>query len=240
MKIQRLGWAGIKITSGSTTLFIDAISNAKFGDRQLTAETNAVHALITHHHTDHFDPAALKTVMNDESILYCHEDTASWIDSRLFRTQTVRLHQPVDISRWTGDLVATAVPAVDGFGHPQVSWVIQAGGKKVIHCGDTLWHVYWRDITNAYGPFDFAFLPINAARINRGEVKDTGIPAVMSPEQAVVAAKLLKATVTCPIHYGRATESYFETPEPEENFIRIAKEKQVNYVLLKAEETVQL
>lgn len=239
MKIQRLAWAGIKIELDKTTLFIDATSYADEKDMKLTVETEYSHALITHHHSDHYDPAALKTVFDKKSHLYCHEDVLPWLDTRDFRTQPVKLYQPIDASRWAADLVAIPVPAVDGFGHPQVSWIVQGGGKKIIHCGDTLWHGYWRDIANAYGPFDIAFMPINAARLNQGKVIDTGIPAVMNPEQAVVASKLLNAKLICPIHYGRPSENYFETPDPEGNFLRFAKERNAKPLLLKEGEYVK-
>ncbi|WP_051691922.1 MBL fold metallo-hydrolase [Pedobacter borealis] len=240
MKIQRLAWAGIKIELGETTLYIDATSYDEQKDMKLTAETEYRHALITHHHPDHYDPAALKTVFDKRSRLYCYEDVSPWLDTRDFRIQPVKLHQPIDASRWTGDLVAIPVPAVDGFGHPQVSWVVQGGGKKIIHCGDTLWHGYWRDIAIAYGPFDIAFMPINAARLTQGKVEDTGIPAVMNPEQAVVASKLLNAKSVCPIHYGRPSENYFETPDPEKNFLRFAKERNAKPLLLNEGEYIIL
>lgn len=232
MKIQRLAWAGIKIEIDKITLFVDATSYETEQDMKLTAETEYRHAVITHHHSDHYDPEALKTVFEKRSRLYCYESVLPWIDTRELRTQAARLYEPVDISRWTGDLVAIPVPAVDGFGHPQVSWIIQGGGKKIIHCGDTLWHGYWRDIAISYGPFDMAFMPINAARLNQGRVRDTGIPAVLTPQQAVIASKLLNAKVVCPIHYGRPDESYFETPDPELNFLKYSKEMDVRTLVM--------
>ncbi|HTL07850.1 MAG TPA: MBL fold metallo-hydrolase [Chitinophagaceae bacterium] len=233
MKIQRLSWAGLKIELDGTTLYIDAIYGDAAKDIPLLPKTKAVHALITHHHSDHFDPAALKTVFGESSTLYCHDSVLPWIDARNFKIQPLHLYQPVDVSKWKGDLVAIPVPAVDGFGHPQVSWIVQGGGKKIIHCGDTLWHGYWQDIARAYGPFDVAFMPINAARINQGVVKDTGIACVMNPEQAVVASQLLQAKRVCPIHYGRPGATYFETPDPEGQFIKSAKERKADYIILK-------
>ena len=188
---------------------------------------------------DHYDPAALKTVFDKKSRLYCWGEILPWIDTREIRIQGVKLYQPIDVSRWTGNLVAIPVPAVDGFGHPQTSWVVQGGEKKVIHCGDTLWHGYWRDIGIAYGPFDIAFMPINAARLIQGKVIDTGIPAVMNPEQAVVASKLLGAKLVCPIHYGRTDSNYFETPDPERNFLRFAKGRNTKPILLNQGEYVK-
>jgi len=237
MKIQRLAWAGIKVNVGKTTLFVDATAY-ETNDIKLSSDTEFKHALITHHHTDHFDPASLKTVFDKFSLLVCHEDVLPWIDTRELRTQTLKLYEPIGLSRWTGDIVAIPVPAVDGFGHPQVSWVIEGGGKKIIHCGDTLWHGYWQDIAAAYGPFDIAFMPINAARMNQGRVFDTGIPAVLTPEQAAVAAKLLNAKIACPIHYGRPSANYFETPDPERNFLKFAKDWNLSTMVLKQGEFV--
>jgi L-ascorbate metabolism protein UlaG (beta-lactamase superfamily) len=238
MRIQKLDWAGIRIEVDKTTLFVDATSYEQQGDRKLSSETEFKHAVITHHHPDHFDPAALLTVFDKRSRLFCHEATVPWIDVREMRVQNAKLFQPVDVSRWMGSFVAIPVPAVDGFGHPQVSWVIKGGGKTIIHCGDTLWHGYWRDIGNAYGPFDLAFLPINGARINQGDVKDTGMAAVLLPEQAVVAGQLLKAKRICPIHYGRPGENYFEAPNAEAAFLKSARERGVETVVLKSGEFI--
>lgn len=238
MRIQRLGWAGLKIETASTTLFVDAIYGDPQKDIALTAGTAAVHALITHHHYDHYDVSALQKVFHPQSRLYCYDKCLPWLDGGL-TTQPVKLYEPVDVSGWAGELTAIPVPAVDGFGHPQVSWVIKGGGKTIIHCGDTLWHGYWHTIAQAYGPFDIAFVPINGARINMGKVTDTGMPAVMTPEQAVVAGKLLQAKYVCPIHYGRPAGTYFETPDPENSFLQFANERKVTPLLVKEGDEVR-
>lgn len=239
MHIQRLAWAGIKIVVDKTTLFIDATSYHSEGDLPLQADTEQIHAVITHHHSDHFDPEALKKIFNHKSQLLCSNETLPWVDTRDFRTHGISLHQPIDVSRWTGDLVAIPVPAVDGFGHPQVSWVVRGGGKTIIHCGDTLWHGYWRDIAMAYGPFDMAFVPINAARMTQGTITDTGIPAIMNPEQAVVAAMLLNAKTICPIHFGRSGGNYIEIPDPEDKFVSECRLRQKPYILPKQGEWIK-
>jgi len=38
-----------------------------------------------------------------------------------------------------GDLRFTAIPAVDGLGDPQVSWVISDRVSRIAHFGDALW-----------------------------------------------------------------------------------------------------
>jgi L-ascorbate metabolism protein UlaG (beta-lactamase superfamily) len=94
----------------------------------------------------------------------------------------------------------TAVPAADGLGSEQVSWIIKAGERRFFHGGDTLWHGYWDVIGLQHGPFDAAFLPVNGARLAREPASE--IPAVMGPTQAVDAAILLRAKQLVPIHYG--------------------------------------
>ena len=60
----------------------------------------------------------------------------------------------------------TALFASDGFGSPQVSWLIEADGERVIHGGDTLWHGAWWDVALAHGPIDIACLPANGAAVS--------------------------------------------------------------------------
>jgi len=74
-----------------------------------------------------------------------------------------------------GPFSVIALPASDGLGSPQVSWLIEADGKRVIHCGDTLRHGAWWDV----------------------------VPAVMTAEQAVEAARALQARLLVPIHGSR-------------------------------------
>src|SRR5256885_673325 len=69
-------------------------------------------------------------------------------------------------AREAGPFTVTAVPAVDGSGDPQVSWLIEVDGKRVLHLGDTMWHGWWWRISERYGPPDILLAPINGARLN--------------------------------------------------------------------------
>lgn len=241
MQIQRLSWAGIKVEVGSTTLFVDAIQQEP-DHVPLEYATPNCNAVVSHHHSDHYDAKALSGIFNTTSLLVSHEATKPWIaSSGGLRIHTVPLYQPLLLSRGAGEIVVTAVPAVDGFGHPQVSWVIDGGGKRIIHCGDTLWHGHWWDIGRAYGPFDMAFLPINGARQVTGRFIDSGFPMVLTPEQAVSAGVILGAKQICPIHYGgHEPPIYLEVPEPEETFRRAASEKGMAVRVLSAGEIINL
>ena len=101
-----------------------------------------------------------------------------------------------------------ALPAVDGLGGQQVSWLISVAGRRYLHCGDTIWHGHWRTWGKLYGPFDAVFLPVNGA-VQAAEPASE-IPLSMNPAQAVDAAVLLRAKQLVPIHYGYHVEGAYE------------------------------
>jgi len=213
--IERLTWAGVKLASGDTTVFVDAVGtdlwdgDAPEGLVPVTADTGRRYALITHAHNDHFDVATLKEVLGDRGYVVCHESIATYVASRGLRVIPAASWVPVS----RGGFTFTAVPAVDGFGDEQVSWVISVGGKRFFHGGDTLWHGYWSTIGNQFAPIDIAFLPVNGVRVAAEPAQET--PAVMTPSQAVDAALALQAQLLVPIHYGLdAPPGYDEVDDP--------------------------
>jgi L-ascorbate metabolism protein UlaG (beta-lactamase superfamily) len=192
VQIQRLSWAGIKVTVESTI------------------------AVVTHLHPDHYDPVALRKRLAPSSLIVCHRDIGKKIAEDGFAVKAIELGEP-----FVKDGVTfTAVPAVDGFGDPQASWVIEGGGKKIIHCGDSLWHGYWCRIGRKYGPFDATFLCINGVIMTYPGLASSGIPADLTAEQAAAAGMLLGARTVCPIHYGTFNSpQYCEPTNVEQTFV---------------------
>jgi L-ascorbate metabolism protein UlaG (beta-lactamase superfamily) len=226
LNIERLTWAGIKLTTENTTVLIDAVGtdlwdgNAPEGLVAVTADTRRRYALITHTHNDHFDLETLKQVLGDRGYVICHESIAAHIASRGLRVIPAKMWQPVI----RGGFVFTAVPADDGLGAEQVSWVVSSQGKRIFHGGDTLWHGKLEDIGLQFGPFDAAFLPINGARISRDPMPET--PAVLTPTQALDAALLLQAKVIVPIHFGlNDPPHYIEVDQPLDTLITQAAKR---------------
>jgi L-ascorbate metabolism protein UlaG (beta-lactamase superfamily) len=179
--------------------------------------------LVTHRHPDHFDGLAVRKALGGGGSLVCTSDVAAAAADAGFSVRLAGLYEPVLLNEFT----AVAVPALDGYGDPQVSWIVSGGGRRVIHCGDTLWHGAWWRIGRQFGPFDAAFLPINGARFGwRKPVSD--VPAVMTPEQAVAAAVVLGARLLVPIHYGLVgAESYEEVPHAEASLLEAARKRAV-------------
>ncbi|HMB58830.1 MAG TPA: MBL fold metallo-hydrolase, partial [Xanthomonadales bacterium] len=171
-------------------------------------------------HNDHFDLDTLKEVLGDRGYVICDEAIATYVASRGLKVIPAALYTPV----MRGGFVFTAVPAEDGFGDEQVNWVISAADQRLFHGGDTLWHGKWNTIGIQYGPFDVAFLPINAPRVSGEPVQET--PVVMDPAQAVDAAMSLRAKLLVPIHYGlNDPPNYVEVDEPVVNLKQQAERR---------------
>jgi L-ascorbate metabolism protein UlaG (beta-lactamase superfamily) len=229
LEVQRLTWAGVKFVAGDTSVFVDAVGSdlwdgkAPEGLVPVTADTGRRYALVTHTHNDHFDVPTLKRVLGERGYVVCHESQAVYIASRGLRVIPAKLYQPVI----RGGFSFTAVPAEDGLGAEQVSWVIAKGDQRYLHAGDTLWHGQWATIASQFGPFEAVFLPINGARLAADPAQET--PAVMTPAQAVDAALTLRAAHLVPIHYGlNDPPHYVEVDKPLETAIAQAKRRQLS------------
>ncbi|GFE79344.1 hypothetical protein GCM10011487_13440 [Steroidobacter agaridevorans] len=230
LRIQRLAWAGIRLQLPQATLFIDPLINpdawgASLKD-PLIPVADAVgdsYVLVTHAHPDHFDAkAAADALSNGGALVYpVGTNPLPLPVPRNARARPAALWEP----QLLGDFTATAVPASDGYGDPQVSWVVSAAGRRIFHGGDTLWHGHWWRIGRQFGPFDAAFLPVNGARFGwRKPVSD--LPGVLTPEQAVAAAIILGARRVIPIHYGiSGTAEYVEVEDPIGRLLSAAREK---------------
>lgn len=234
MRIQRLSWAGLQVEAGGTTLVVDLLEDIGrlrpiMGEPkgplfEIPAEKHVDLALVTHLHPDHYDPPALQRRLAPAGVVVCHREIREKISADGLPVQAVELGEPLV----RGEVTVTAVAAVDGFGDPQVSWVVQGAGKKIIHCGDSLWHGHWWRIRRKYGPFDAGFLCINGVVMTYPGLEPSDIPADMTAEQAAAAGKLLGAGFVCPIHYGTFNApQYREAPSVEQTFLNAARERGV-------------
>jgi L-ascorbate metabolism protein UlaG (beta-lactamase superfamily) len=207
MLLQRLPWAGVRIAVGDLAIAIDPITRIleEFGGARepmypLDAFGPVDAVFVTHLHEDHFDPDAIRRAYGAGVPVHVPIETvAAARAAGLTNVRGVAVHEPI---RLGGDLNVTPVPSVDGLGDVQVGWVVEGAGSRVIHCGDTLWHGYWWNLAERYGPFDAACLPVNGAVLNLPGMTPSGQPICLTPEQAVAAAVILDAKTLVPIHYG--------------------------------------
>ncbi|HZW76610.1 MAG TPA: MBL fold metallo-hydrolase [Caldimonas sp.] len=230
LTIVYLGWAGVELRYGGNAVFIDP--QLVFRDRParqvatapIASPATSRFALVTHLHPDHFDPVALKQALSDDGSVFAEASMAAGVAAKGLPVTSLAMWEPFSAGGFDGhDFLVVPVPAADGFGDAQVSWVVRAAGRRFIHCGDTIWHGHWRRIGRAYGPFDVAFLPINGFA-QTDLVPSTTVPYSMTPEMALQAAWLLGAQTVVPIHFGRApSQTYIETDAPERRFVDEAR-----------------
>jgi L-ascorbate metabolism protein UlaG (beta-lactamase superfamily) len=250
MRVRRLTWAGLEIQAPGATLVIDLLGGipelsqyAGEPTEDLLAPSGeagtVVAAAITHPHSDHFDAEALRAALAPEAPVLCPMEIAQVVAEAGLISHGVGLWQGVEV----GELRITAVPAVDGFGSTQVSWVVSHGDRNLIHCGDTLWHGYWWEIAERCGPIDLAFVPVNGAMAEFDDLQPpSGIPAVLTPEQAAAAAQVLAAREAAPIHYGTFHKPplYTSLPDPEAAFVAAAVRRGVTTRLMRPGDEIEL
>lgn len=250
MRLRRLGWAGIELEAGGERLVVDhvldpGVFKAFYGDPrdELIAPDpgRACAALLTHLHRDHADVAAIEGALGSGGTVLRPARKA--IESALDEAATGAAEAALAGSALTvrscdagdafelGPFSVLALFASDGFGSPQVSWLIEADGERVMHGGDTLWHGAWWDVALAHGPIDMACLPANGAEVSfPGWQPAASVPAVMTAEQAVDAARALQARLLIPIHYNRTfehPEHYRPAPDARERIEALAAERGV-------------
>jgi L-ascorbate metabolism protein UlaG (beta-lactamase superfamily) len=238
MRIRWLGWAGVEIEEHGERLLIDPLQDpgamlAWMGDKAAriplpkvaAPEPGAVAGLLTHLHRDHADAAALTASLAPEAPVYepdgyggagVEQLAIAQADHELTAAGLTRHRVNPWTTRTIGPFTVTALPAVDGTGDPQVSWLIEAQGKHVLHLGDTMFHGWWWRFRERFGAPDLVLAPINGARVSLPHrTPASPLPAAMDPEQAALAAELLGADRLGAIHYdGYALPGLYE-PVPD-------------------------
>jgi len=224
MRLTWLGWAGAELEADGATVVIDPLDDAgavfaPLGE--LSAGTpvpdvvpaslaTAVAGLVTHLHRDHADARALAAALAPGAPVLTppaggggpleglalaqaeHEFGAAGLDRR-------------EVTPWdavtAGPFTLTALPAVDGVGDPQVAWLVESAGVRVLHLGDTMFHGFWWRMALRHGPFDVVLVPVNGAVVGfPHRTPASPLPVALDPAQAALAAELLGARLAIPIH----------------------------------------
>jgi L-ascorbate metabolism protein UlaG (beta-lactamase superfamily) len=267
MKVRRLGWAGVELEADGVTLVIDPLQDpaatfVALGEERLREVEmpevvapkpgTAVAGLVSHLHRDHTDATALAEALAPGAVVHepawpGGEDAENFslaqatteLDQAGLERRTAELWHRVEV----GPFAATALPAVDGLGDPQISWLVEAEGARVLHLGDTIFHGYWWRMGRRGGPFDLVLAPINGPAVDFPHLQPPSpLAAAMEPEQAALASELLRARTVVPIHYGGFAVDPWYRPveEPLPRFTEAAAERPYETQVLEPGETLEL
>jgi L-ascorbate metabolism protein UlaG (beta-lactamase superfamily) len=239
LSVRRLGNAGVEISLGQDSILIDLFRD----NSPLEPFVGPVHtelpgpsagpalaALVTHLHSDHADPGSIADgLVEDGAVLRPRRSGGEGLEvaglavaEAGFAELGLEQHEldPWDQEQ-VGPFSITAVPAVDGFGDPQVSWVVEAGGTRIFHGGDTIFHGWWWPIRDRCGAIDLALLPINGPTVSLPHRQPPyPFPAALDPQQAASAAQILGAKLAVGIHYDtfQHDPTYVQVKNPTQCF----------------------
>jgi L-ascorbate metabolism protein UlaG (beta-lactamase superfamily) len=114
---------------------------------------------------------------------------------------------------------------------------------RVLHLGDTMFHGYWWRMARRHGPFDVVLVPVNGPVVRFPHRRPASpLPIALDPTQAAIAAEILGARLSIPIHAdGYEMDGIYEpAPEAAERFADAAAERDVPVRILEAGETIEI
>jgi L-ascorbate metabolism protein UlaG (beta-lactamase superfamily) len=172
--ISWLGHDGFLIKGDGKAIVIDPF--------QVTECEPADIILVTHEHYDHCSPEDIKKIQNESTVIVTEANSANKLSGN------VLVVKPGDKLTVSG-VPIEAVPSynIDKNFHPkQNAWlgfIVTVEGVRIYHAGDT-------DLIPEMNAFDvdIALLPVSGTY-------------VMTADEAVEAAKMIKPKVVIPMHY---------------------------------------
>jgi len=181
MLLRYLGHASFEIHASSKRILIDPFLKENPAAARPSEKADIV--FITHEHFDHCVPNDIRKNISNGAIVVASEECADKLND--FKTKFVR-------PGTKGSLADVSYEAVYAYNigksfHPKgrkVGFVIETDGKRVYHAGDTDFIPEMKELQR----IDVALLPI-------------GGHFTMSIDEAVEAAKTIRAKLAIPMHY---------------------------------------
>lgn len=170
--------------------------------------------LITHSHFDHLDLPTLRSI-DPRAQIWIAEGHSEWLSKMLAREVrelpwhgSANLNGKVKITATPAQHFTSRTPFDKDKGH-WCGWMLEGGGSKLWHAGDSGYCPSFLEIGERYGPVDFAMIPIGAYQ-PRSIMK----PMHMNPEEAVQAFLDARCQRAVAMHWGTFTLTDEPMQEP--------------------------
>lgn len=181
--------------------------------------------LITHDHYDHLDYETILKLKSKTALVCTSLGVASHLTYWGYEEAVIKeldWHQSLSVN----EIKLTALPARHFSGRTtkrdQTLWsafVLETRQHKLFLGGDSGYATHFKEIGEAYGPFDLAMLECGQYNIAWHDIH-------MLPEETAQAAIDVKANVLMPVHWGKFSISLHPWNEPIHRVV--AKTKELN------------
>ena len=196
--------------------------------------------LITHDHYDHLDYESIQKLKSKVNMFY----TPLGIGIHLLKWG-VEKERIIELDWWQeikfDELTIRCTPAQHFSGRGisdrektlWCSWIIQSDDENLFFSGDSGYASHFKEIGEQYGPFDFAFMEC-------GQYNNLWPLVHMLPEETAQAGLDIKAKKMMPIHWGAFKLASHSWTDPVERISKKAKELNVDLVIPKIGEIVEI
>ncbi|ADB52864.1 MBL fold metallo-hydrolase [Conexibacter woesei] len=223
IELQFLGQSGVRLRHGAHVLYVDPfLSDSVAGvaadpglwQRRFpppiapAAIDDAFAVAITHDHIDHLDPDTLRPLAAaSPAARFLVPATSAARAASTLPDATIELARGDGDAHELGPFRITAVPAAHSpeytvdlapEGHRYLGYVIEAGGCRIYHAGDTVAFPGQVETVRAHGPLDAVLLPINGRDAERERHDVIGN---LWPREAADLAVALGAPTLIPLHF---------------------------------------
>lgn len=196
--------------------------------------------LITHDHYDHLDYESIQKLKDKVKLFF----TPLGIGIHLLKWG-VEKERIIELDWWEeikfDDLTIRCTPAQHFSGRGisdrektlWCSWIIESDDENLFFSGDSGYASHFKEIGEQYGPFDFAFMEC-------GQYNNLWPLVHMLPEETAQAGLDIKAKKMMPIHWGAFKLASHSWTEPVERISKKAKELNVDLVIPKIGEIIEI
>jgi L-ascorbate metabolism protein UlaG (beta-lactamase superfamily) len=196
--------------------------------------------LLSHDHYDHLDYSSIKKLENKVELFYTPLGVGTHLEAWGIEKERI-----IELDWWDTEafkeleFVCTPAQHFSGrkFNNRQstlwASWVIKSDTENLFFSGDSGYAQHFKEIGEAYGPFDFAMLEC-------GQYNKMWADIHMFPEETAQAGVDLKAKLVMPIHWGAFKLALHDWTDPVNRFKVKAETLQLNYITPRIGEEILL